>query len=43
LVAGPILGVGKVALDELRRGDEHRIEDRVDHVESASVAVHDIV
>jgi predicted PurR-regulated permease PerM len=28
LMAGPILGVGKVALNELRRGDGHRIEDR---------------
>ena len=35
LMAGPILGVGKVALDELRQGVEYRIEDRVDHVESA--------
>jgi predicted PurR-regulated permease PerM len=43
LIAGPVLGVGKVALDELRQGVEHRIEDRVDHVESASVAFQDIV
>jgi predicted PurR-regulated permease PerM len=43
LIAGPILGVGKVALDELRQGVEDRIEDRVDHVESASVALQDIV
>jgi predicted PurR-regulated permease PerM len=28
LMAGPILGVGKVALNEIRRGDQHRIEDR---------------
>ncbi|MEP7112466.1 MAG: AI-2E family transporter [Ilumatobacteraceae bacterium] len=28
LMAGPILGVGKVALNEIRRGDDHRIEDR---------------
>ena len=31
LIAGPILGVAKVALTELRHGDGHRIEDRTDH------------
>ena len=31
LMAGPILGVGKVALNELRHGDGHRIEDRKNH------------
>ncbi len=31
LIAGPILGVAKVALTELRHGDGHRIEDRADH------------
>jgi predicted PurR-regulated permease PerM len=41
LMAGPILGVGKVALNELRQGDDSRIEDRVDHAESATVALHD--
>jgi predicted PurR-regulated permease PerM len=30
LIAGPILGVGKVALNELRQGDEYRIEDRTE-------------
>jgi predicted PurR-regulated permease PerM len=43
LMAGPILGVGKVALNELRQGDEYRIEDRVDHVESVEVALQHIV
>jgi predicted PurR-regulated permease PerM len=33
LIAGPILGVCKVALTELRPGDGHRIEDRADHVD----------
>ena len=41
LMAGPILGVGKVALNELRQGDDSRIEDRVDHAESATVALRD--
>jgi predicted PurR-regulated permease PerM len=31
LIAGPVLGVGKVALTELRRDDGARIEDRADH------------
>jgi predicted PurR-regulated permease PerM len=43
LMAGPILGVGKVALNELRQGDEYRIEDRVDHVQSVEVALQDSV
>ena len=43
LMAGPVLGVGKVALNELRQGQEHRIEDRVDHQESVAVALHDNV
>ena len=43
LMAGPILGVGKVALDELRQGQEYRIEDRVDHQESVAVAFEDEV
>jgi predicted PurR-regulated permease PerM len=30
LMAGPILGVGKVALNELRQGDANRIEDRAE-------------
>ena len=42
-MAGPILGVGKVALNELRQGDEYRIEDRVDHVQSVEVALQDSV
>lgn len=29
LLAGPLLGVGKLVINELRRGREHRIEDRV--------------
>lgn len=41
LMAGPILGVGKVALNQLRQGDDYRIEDRVDHHESAVVAQQD--
>jgi predicted PurR-regulated permease PerM len=32
LIAGPVLGVGKVALNEIRRGEENRIEDRTTHV-----------
>jgi predicted PurR-regulated permease PerM len=28
LIAGPVLGVAKVALDEVRQGDDQRIEDR---------------
>lgn len=28
IMAGPILGVGKVALNEIRRGESYRIEDR---------------
>ncbi len=31
LIAGPVLGVGKVALNEIRRGDDYRIEDRTGH------------
>jgi predicted PurR-regulated permease PerM len=37
LMAGPVLGVGKIALNELRQGDEDRIEDRVDHMAPAPV------
>ena len=29
LLSGPLLGVGKLAINEVRRGREHRIEDRV--------------
>jgi predicted PurR-regulated permease PerM len=32
LIAGPVLGIGKVALNEIRRGDEYRIEDREAYV-----------
>ncbi|MEP7046483.1 MAG: AI-2E family transporter [Ilumatobacteraceae bacterium] len=43
LMAGPILGVGKVAVNELRKGQEFRIEDRVgrpDEVTSSVGALH---
>ncbi|MEO7369472.1 MAG: AI-2E family transporter [Ilumatobacteraceae bacterium] len=43
LMAGPILGVGKVAVNELRKGREFRIEDRVgrpDEVTSSVGALH---
>jgi predicted PurR-regulated permease PerM len=41
LMAGPILGVAKVALNDLRQGDAHRIEDRVDQALPDLIALHD--
>ena len=38
LMAGPILGVGKVALNELREGDWHRLEDRTSTAAKGSLA-----
>ncbi len=38
LMAGPILGVGKVALNEFRHGDGHRLEDRTSAVTPANLA-----
>ncbi len=38
LMAGPFLGVGKVALNEIRQGDEDRIEDRTSHAPPTPVA-----
>ncbi|MEP7202943.1 MAG: AI-2E family transporter [Ilumatobacteraceae bacterium] len=39
LMAGPILGVGKIALNELRQGEEDRIEDRTTHISPTTESV----